>query len=34
VVIPTDSVPAPPVQMGSDSDSSGTAALVDPMATD
>jgi D-alanyl-D-alanine carboxypeptidase/D-alanyl-D-alanine-endopeptidase (penicillin-binding protein 4) len=26
VVIPTDSVPAPPVQMGSDSDTAGTAA--------
>jgi D-alanyl-D-alanine carboxypeptidase/D-alanyl-D-alanine-endopeptidase (penicillin-binding protein 4) len=28
VVIPTDSVPAPPVQMGSDSDSTGTAAAA------
>jgi D-alanyl-D-alanine carboxypeptidase/D-alanyl-D-alanine-endopeptidase (penicillin-binding protein 4) len=29
VVIPTDSVPAPPVQMGSDSDSTGTAGETD-----
>ena len=28
VVIPTDSVPAPPVQMGSDTDSTGTAATA------
>jgi len=34
VVIPTDSVPAPPVQMGSDSDTSGTAAPADTIATD
>jgi D-alanyl-D-alanine carboxypeptidase/D-alanyl-D-alanine-endopeptidase (penicillin-binding protein 4) len=37
VVIPTDSVPAPPVQMGSDSDSSGTAsaaAVADSVVTD
>jgi len=28
VVIPTDSVPAPPVQMGSDSDTTGTDATA------
>ena len=33
VVIPTDSVPAPPIQMGSDSDTTGTAetAAADPV---
>jgi hypothetical protein len=37
VVIPTDSVPAPPVQMGSDSDSTGVAsatASADTVAAD
>jgi D-alanyl-D-alanine carboxypeptidase/D-alanyl-D-alanine-endopeptidase (penicillin-binding protein 4) len=34
VVIPTDSVPAPPVQMGSDSDTNGTTAPTDTVATD
>jgi hypothetical protein len=34
VVIPTDSVAAPPVQMGSDSDTGATVAPADTVAAD